>query len=144
MRRILLFAFASALVACGNRSSAVDTSDAAAPLPVNRPALAPGYMESMRADIARHGTEIVRGDGRIETRGEMFVASFDDPKTADLRLPAYANAPFVLEKGTMRLRAKMLGTTDAKGHVDGDAVVYPNALAHATLFHVPTTRGTEE
>jgi len=126
-------------------SSSTDRGDlpdaSAAPI---APARA-GFVEGVRTEFARAGWEhVARGDAKIARSKDTFVSTFSEPVRATVRLPARADAAFELQKGDMAVRARLLDAHAAPGAIDGDAVVYPNVFDGATLFHVPTTAGTEE
>ncbi len=151
-RRSSVLALAALAAGCSSPGGGGDAPDASAPTVAASsasPRLAPGYVRGVREELARWGFDrVVRGDGQLAAQGDGFVAAFATPHTtapaATVKLPLRATAPFELAKGTMRVSVTLLGAKPVQGVIDDDAVVYPAAIDGGTLFHVPTTQGTEE
>ncbi len=150
-----LFALALLAASCSSSERSTDAPDASAsavqaPVATERAIVADLHRTFVRPlDGDKVVSPIVHGGARIVRTAEGLVPEVQLPQGANgrlarVRLPNVASQPFTLADGDMSIDVRLVGASDAPARIEGDAVVYENALESATLVHVPTFAGTEE
>jgi len=149
-RAFPLFALLAASCSSGRTTDSPDASSTAAVQAPERAIVAdlhrtfamPFDGDKVLTPISHGGAKIVRTDKGFVP--EVKVPQGANGKLARLQLPTIASEPFTLADGDMSIDVRLLGASNAAGRIEGDSVVYENAIDGGTLVHIPTFAGTEE